>query len=370
MKNFLTLHGANPESLYNYFGIEIPERVLDFSTNTNIFPCPDFDIDIKNLISRYPDNECKKLLRLISEREHISPEKILFTNGINEAVFLLAGLLKYSTGIFQPCYTEYSRAFPDAENVFDINKAGRFKNFIITNPNNPTGAYIKLSEIIKKFPGTLFIIDEAYIDFLLTNEKPERLCGFENVILLRSLTKFFHLSGTRIGYVVADEKIIDALKKFQPTWSVNAIAQELAYKFLNDKEFYSASRAFYETHTPEFINALKKSGFEVMDTSVNFFLIRVEKDIEVIKFLLKSGIAVRHTRNFPGLEGKYIRAATRLPVDVLRDLEREGVIGKLHNKFYATVGNGTSVANAKKFGAEIVNRLVRDGVTAVILTST
>lgn len=59
-----------------------------------------------------------------------------------------------------------------------------------------------------------------------------------------------------------------------------------------------------------------------------------------------------------------------LPVDVLRDLEREGVIGKLHNKFYATVGNGTSVANAKKFGAEIVNRLVRDGVTAVILTST
>ena len=59
-----------------------------------------------------------------------------------------------------------------------------------------------------------------------------------------------------------------------------------------------------------------------------------------------------------------------LPVDVLRELEREGVIGKLHNKFYATVGNGTSVANAKKFGAEIVNRLVADGVTAVILTST
>ena len=59
-----------------------------------------------------------------------------------------------------------------------------------------------------------------------------------------------------------------------------------------------------------------------------------------------------------------------LPVDVMRDLEREGVIGKLHTKFYATVGNGTSVANAKKFGAEIVNRLVADGVTAVILTST
>ena len=59
-----------------------------------------------------------------------------------------------------------------------------------------------------------------------------------------------------------------------------------------------------------------------------------------------------------------------LPVDVMRDLEKEGVIKKLHTKFYATVGNGTAVANAKKFGAEIANRLVADGVTAVILTST
>lgn len=59
-----------------------------------------------------------------------------------------------------------------------------------------------------------------------------------------------------------------------------------------------------------------------------------------------------------------------LPVDVLRDLEKEGVIGSLHNLFYTTVGNGTAVANAKKFAAEIGKRLVSAGVDAVILTST
>jgi glycine reductase len=59
-----------------------------------------------------------------------------------------------------------------------------------------------------------------------------------------------------------------------------------------------------------------------------------------------------------------------LPVDVMRDLEKEGVFKKLYNKFYATVGNGTSVASAKRFGAEIADKLVADGVTAVILTST
>jgi len=59
-----------------------------------------------------------------------------------------------------------------------------------------------------------------------------------------------------------------------------------------------------------------------------------------------------------------------LPVDVLRELEKEGAIGKLHPYYYATVGNGTSVANAKKYAAKIAEELKKDGVDAVILTST
>ena len=59
-----------------------------------------------------------------------------------------------------------------------------------------------------------------------------------------------------------------------------------------------------------------------------------------------------------------------LPIDVLRDMEREGRIGKLHDKFYTTVGNGTSVANSKAYGAEIAMHLQKAGVTAAILTST
>ena len=59
-----------------------------------------------------------------------------------------------------------------------------------------------------------------------------------------------------------------------------------------------------------------------------------------------------------------------LPVDVMREFEKEGLIGSLHNKFYTTVGNGTAVASAKKFGEEIAKRLKADGVDAIILTST
>lgn len=59
-----------------------------------------------------------------------------------------------------------------------------------------------------------------------------------------------------------------------------------------------------------------------------------------------------------------------LPVDVLRDMEKEGIIGELHRYFYTTVGNGTSVANSKAFAAKFAQELVADGVDAVILTST
>ena len=59
-----------------------------------------------------------------------------------------------------------------------------------------------------------------------------------------------------------------------------------------------------------------------------------------------------------------------LPVDVLRQMEKEGKIGSLHNKFYTTVGNGTAVDSSRKFGAEIAQKLVADGVQAVVLTST
>lgn len=59
-----------------------------------------------------------------------------------------------------------------------------------------------------------------------------------------------------------------------------------------------------------------------------------------------------------------------LPVDVLRDLEKEGKIGELHRYFYSTTGNGTAVGSSKKFAEEFSKELIADGVDAVILTST
>ena len=311
--NTITIHGANPENLYRAFNIPVPEKILDFSTNTNILSWPDISLDIERLASSYPDPECTALREIISARENVPMSRILFVNGINQAIFLLAGLFGDDTAILQPCYTEYSRAFTNARDIFTLDDAGTFGHVVICNPNNPTGRFIPdLSQIIAGNPRTTFIIDEAYIDFLRHYE-PERLCDFPNAVILRSLTKIFHLSGARVGYVIADENIIDALKSRMPSWSVNAFAQELALKFLADGEFLARTRDFYRVNTPILMAGLREAGFDVVDSDVHYFLVRVDDDMEVIRRLLTRGIAVRHTRNFAGLEGKYVRVATRRP---------------------------------------------------------
>lgn len=314
MNNIITLHGANPENLYHAFNIPVPEKILDFSTNTNILSWPDININLEDLASHYPDPDCISLRKIISERESISPERILFTNGINEAIYLLPQILSGTSAILQPCYSEYTRAIVNLKNSFEVYDSGKFNNFILTNPNNPTGKYIpELSRVIKLYPDTMFIIDEAYIDFLIRDYIRERLCEFPNVIILRSLTKIFHLSGVRIGYVIASENIIARLKARQPTWSVNSAAQELAKRFLEDSDFYARTQKFYRENTPKFMNALREAGFDVHDSDVHYFLIRVDDDTAVIRHLLHNGIVVRHTRNFAGLNGKYIRVSTRQP---------------------------------------------------------
>ena len=309
MHNTLTLHGANPEKLYRAFGLEIPPKIIDFSTNTNILSWPDININLQELASHYPDPECSQLRDIISEREHISSSRILFTNGSNEAIFLLSRLFT-DTAILQPAYSEYSRAFRGLQSIYSLDEAQKFHCVIIINPNNPTGQYISLHDVIASLPGTTFIIDEAYRDFLLTR-RPERLCDYENVIILRSLTKIYHLSGARIGYVIAPENVIAALRELQPSWSVNAVAQELALTFLKNTAFLESTREFYFRHTPEFMGMLRAIGYDVMKSDVHYFLVRVNDDSEIIKHLLRSGIVVRHTRNFSGLDGKYIRIATR-----------------------------------------------------------
>lgn len=317
-------HGANPDKVYESLGIVMPERVIDFSTNTNVLPwgCK-HDFDIPRLLSDYPDEESNSLREYLAKENNCSPEEILVTNGSNEAIYLIAS---YCAGekinrVLQPVYGEYKLALLawgcETGDIFALDELERSAGSLwLCNPCNPLGTWINaeiLADALHRCPETEFIIDEAYIDFLTEEDQKLHFRNYQNLIILRSLTKLYHLCGIRVGYAMANSAVIQKLKRRQPTWSVNNIAQAAALDYLADYDYLRLTREFYRAEVPRFIRIIKEAGFNVLPTRVNFFLVEVEDDIKLIKFLLKRGFVVRHTRNFAGLDGKYVRIAARLP---------------------------------------------------------
>ncbi|WP_299080244.1 aminotransferase class I/II-fold pyridoxal phosphate-dependent enzyme [uncultured Fretibacterium sp.] len=317
-------HGANPEKLYAAMGLPMPERIVDFSVNTNVLPSPVTpEIDLIRCLSEYPDDDALALRTLVAEREGRSLDEVLFTNGSNEALYLLASLFVGMTAaVLQPAYGEYRRALeafgvPTAD-IFDLRDVEGKALAFVCNPCNPTGSCIPFGELearARANPRTLFAVDQAYLDFLLPDgeEASPDFGALPNILLLRSLTKLYHLCGARIGYVLASPSWVERLKGRQPTWSVNAIAQETALSLMKDGSYARRTRAFYSAETPRFMEAVARSGFRVRPSRVHFFLIEVDDDVRVIRGLLERGLVVRHTRNFPGLDGSCIRVATRMP---------------------------------------------------------
>jgi len=318
-------HGANPEKLYRSAGMPMPASICDFSTNTNAVQWNGkIEADLNSLLGSYPDEDASAVRTLIAAQNNCSVDEVLVTNGSNESIYLLASYQAAKENcIMQPAYGEYMTALKSyGASIRSINSmeelSGGASTVWICNPCNPTGAYIdapELEECINKFSDKLFILDEAYIDFMFMGQKRINFLNLKNVAVLRSLTKIYHLCGARIGYVLAGRRIISMLKRRQPAWSVNSLAQLAAEAFLKDRDFPELTRKYYRREVPRLISGIRAAGYEVLPTTVNFFLVRVDDDMKFIKYLLARGMVVRHTRNFPGLDGRYVRIASRSPVE-------------------------------------------------------
>ncbi|MEG1641845.1 MAG: aminotransferase class I/II-fold pyridoxal phosphate-dependent enzyme [Synergistaceae bacterium] len=315
------LHGANPEKLYRNFNIPITKEILDFSTNTNALPWEGkITVDITKTLCDYPDDEASEIKKLLAEKNHCQENNILVTSGANEPIYIIAsyqGTTKNS--ILSPVYGEYERALQSygvtPSHITGLDNLTSEKETIwICNPCNPTGQFIedaKMEKLFTTHKEKTFIIDEAYSEFMYDTKCNIEYTKHQNVLVLRSLTKIYHLCGARIGYVLAQEKTIEKLKKRQPTWSVNSLAQQAALTFLKDKDFPVSTREYYRNEVPRLIKEIENIGYEVQPTTVNYFLVKIENDEDFIIKMLYKGIVVRHTRNFIGLNGKYVRIAAR-----------------------------------------------------------
>lgn len=322
-------------------------RVVDFSVNVNPFG-PSLKVREAILavnISAYPDRRALLLCETLAERNGVGFENILTGNGTAELIWLIAHAFLHPGKrvlIFGPTFGEYRRAAAamgaavyeqsTTPPAFEVSLPVWMESIcqirpdvvFLCNPNNPSGVCLR-NEQVRLLqdacpPHALFVLDEAYRAFYHGEPfAPPPLEG--NGIVLRSMTKDFALAGLRLGYAIAEESTLQALCRFQPPWSVNAVAQAAALAAMDDLGYYDDTLHKLKSIASDFKRALMEKGAHVIPGEMHYFLICMTH-ISVPAFrkeLLQRGINVRDCASF-GLP-HYIRLGTRLPGENQKLLE-------------------------------------------------
>ena len=177
---------------------------------------------------------------------------------------------------------------------------------IICNPNAPSGSFVSINELASladELSGVL-LIDEAYVDFAGKN-CTALVKDFDNVIILRSMSKGYSLAGIRFGYAIAQPGLIAGLTKVKDSYNVDAVAIEAATAAIKDQDYFRKNIEKVKAERKGLAGELIKLGFSVPDSHANFVLAKCNncKAVEVYDKLAERGVYVRYF-DYPGLKDK------------------------------------------------------------------
>ena len=323
-------------------------KIIDFSSNISPIGTPPsvkktLKKNIDN-IKNYPDFSSSTVISSLKKYTQLEKSNLLVGNGAIEIIynFCFAFLSKKTKVLIPiPSFQEYETAakLNDCKISYfkTMNLSKNLDLFIsqipkngcvfICNPNNPTGKLLpknQLLEIIKKAKklSTIVFVDECFIE--MVPESNESIISYvkkyDNLFVLRSLTKSFALPGIRIGYAAASKQIIKILEKIKIPWSVNSLAQDAANTALKNKSHIIKSNLIIKKELHYLINKVNElDGFHCNDSSTNFILIKIKKDsTKLQKKLLEQKILIRDCKNFRGLNNHYVRIAVKSHKDNLK----------------------------------------------------
>ncbi|QYS86405.1 aminotransferase class I/II-fold pyridoxal phosphate-dependent enzyme [Flavobacterium oreochromis] len=283
-------------------------------------------------IARYPEANAESLQNELAKWHRLEPQQIIVTNGATEAFYLLAHFLqKKSATIIIPSFAEYNDACQihnlslNFVNWSEITETSRFATdaLFLGNPNNPTGLLLSknvLSSLLQNNPETLFVIDEAYVDFTTHPiSMIDEITNFSNLVIVKSLTKTYAIPGLRLGYIISQSQNIQAIEKNKMPWSVNTFAIEAGKYIVKNASKLLLPIEKLMTDTAHFYNALQQiEHIEVYPTNTNFFLCKTQlKTASNLKeYLLHNHqLLIRDASNFRGLSAHYFRVATQKPLE-------------------------------------------------------
>ncbi len=178
---------------------------------------------------------------------------------------------------------------------------------ILANPNSPSATLVprkQVEELARKVKGVL-VIDEAYVDFADSNclDLPKR---FENVVVLRTLSKSFNLCGLRVGFAVARPQFIENMMKVKDSYNVNRLGMYAGAAALDDIAYMRGNTEKIKATRARLSSEMKEMGFRVYSSQANFIMacMAVARGLSAKEIYLKlkeRKILVRHF-NVPRLE--------------------------------------------------------------------
>lgn len=270
-------------------------------------------------INRYPDFQPDNLLDAYSAYAGLAKSQVLATRGADEGIELLVRTFckayQDSILICPPTYGMYAISaenhgaetvkVPLINNELNLEKigqqVGKVKVVFICSPGNPTGNLIpkkQIEAVLNMFAeNAIVVVDEAYIEFSPESSAVSLLPKYQNLVVLRTLSKAFALAGLRCGFTLASDEIIEMMSKVIAPYPISAPVAEIASQALSKGGLAHMSNRVTE------VNLLASSLSEwlaaqvwcdeVFSTNANFVLFRTKHKDTIFSALAQQGILIR-----------------------------------------------------------------------------
>lgn len=295
------------------------------------------------LMRTSPPTEGRGLIETIAQVRGARPEHILLGGGSSDLIFraFRAWLTQSSRVLLlDPTYGEYAHVLErvigcqvdrltlSAETNFvlsldrlnEVLESG-YDLVVLVNPNSPTGQHVpreKLESVLRTAPPrTRIWIDETYVEYVGAGQSLERFAmASPNVIICKSMSKVYALSGLRVAYLCAPAHQLELLRALTPPWVVGLPAQAAAVRALQDPDYYRAR--YEETHQfrEDLQQHLTELGWKVFPGCANFLLARLPDDgpdtQQVVDACQSRGLFLRNASSMgQGLSNRAIRIAVK-----------------------------------------------------------
>lgn len=302
--------------------------IIKLNTNENPYPpSPEAIAVLRNLDSewlrRYPDPFAKEFCQAVSEALDIPADWIIVGNGSDELLNVLIRacaegsdrqvvyptptyVLYRTLAAMQPAEVVEIPYPPNFQLPLDELVAANGAITFIASPNSPSGHTVPLEDLrsLAEQVSGIVVVDEAYVDFADYSALP-LVQEFDNILILRTLSKGYSLAGLRLGFGIANPKLLAGLFKVKDSYNIDAIATTIGAAAMRDRAYKDLCAEKVKTSRAKLTVSLKNLDFTVLDSQGNFVLATPPKgNAEQLYLQLKArGILVRYFKQ-PGLEDK------------------------------------------------------------------